>query len=497
MKSTLIANYVGQGWTALMNIAFIPAYIHFLGIESYGLIGVFAVVLTAATLLDGGMAATINREMALYRSGEYSAQQVRDLILSVELLCLGIFAVGALAGLPLATLLAHGWVTGKTLTPETIRFALYLMIVTASLRVLEGVFRGALLGLHHPILMNGVSVVFVTLRAAGVILPLAFWSPTIETYFQWQAGVSLLAIATFVLVLHAKLPHATARWQIDWKALYQLRSFAGGVLGAAALGVILSQIDKILLVRLLPLDQFAPYALASAVAAGLYQLTNPVAQSFYPRFTVLYQQEDAAALARTYHLAAQTVALATAPIGAMLIVMGEPVLRLWTGNTALSMTAAPLLRFLALGVMFHCVMYIPYMLQLAIGWPRLAMRTNFIAVIVFAPTLLVLVPRFGPIAAAAAWAGLTICLVLFTIPIMHRRILVAEQLRWSIRDVAAPWAAAALTVMIFSLLPILNATSAVQLLYLAVVGIAAFTSVIAVLPDVRALAVGAKRHLAA
>lgn len=41
LKRNLIANYLGQGWTALMGLAFIPLYIRYLGIEAYGLIGLF------------------------------------------------------------------------------------------------------------------------------------------------------------------------------------------------------------------------------------------------------------------------------------------------------------------------------------------------------------------------------------------------------------------------------------------------------------------------
>ena len=44
LKRNLIANYLGQGWTALMGLAFIPLYIKYLGIEAYGLIGIFALL---------------------------------------------------------------------------------------------------------------------------------------------------------------------------------------------------------------------------------------------------------------------------------------------------------------------------------------------------------------------------------------------------------------------------------------------------------------------
>ncbi|MBS1199036.1 MAG: polysaccharide biosynthesis protein, partial [Proteobacteria bacterium] len=41
LRRNLIANYLGQGWAAIMGMAFVPLYIKYLGVESYGLIGLF------------------------------------------------------------------------------------------------------------------------------------------------------------------------------------------------------------------------------------------------------------------------------------------------------------------------------------------------------------------------------------------------------------------------------------------------------------------------
>lgn len=65
LKRNLIANYLGQGWVAIMSLAFIPIYIKYLGIEFYGLIGLFALLQAWLILLDMGMTPTLSREMAM------------------------------------------------------------------------------------------------------------------------------------------------------------------------------------------------------------------------------------------------------------------------------------------------------------------------------------------------------------------------------------------------------------------------------------------------
>ena len=73
VRINVIANYLGQGWVALMGLAFVPIYIKYLGMEAYGLIGIFAVLQVSLTVLDMGMAPTLNREMAFHSGSAFAA----------------------------------------------------------------------------------------------------------------------------------------------------------------------------------------------------------------------------------------------------------------------------------------------------------------------------------------------------------------------------------------------------------------------------------------
>ena len=65
-KSNLFANFAGSGVAALLQLAFIPFYIKFLGIEAYGLIGFYIMLQAVLQVLDLGLGPTMNREMAQY-----------------------------------------------------------------------------------------------------------------------------------------------------------------------------------------------------------------------------------------------------------------------------------------------------------------------------------------------------------------------------------------------------------------------------------------------
>ena len=57
-----------------MSLAFVPLYVRYLGIEAYGLIGIFAMLQTYIALLDAGITPTLSRELALSQTGHRSPE---------------------------------------------------------------------------------------------------------------------------------------------------------------------------------------------------------------------------------------------------------------------------------------------------------------------------------------------------------------------------------------------------------------------------------------
>ena len=92
-----------------MGLAFIPLYIRYLGVEAYGLIGLFAILQAWLSLLDMGMTPTLNREMARYTSGAHSQQSIRNLLRSLEVLCAGLAILISISVWAASDFLASDW----------------------------------------------------------------------------------------------------------------------------------------------------------------------------------------------------------------------------------------------------------------------------------------------------------------------------------------------------------------------------------------------------
>jgi O-antigen/teichoic acid export membrane protein len=449
VKKNVIANYVGQGWTALMGLIFVPQYIRYLGMESYGLIGVFALLQSWLSLLNLGLTPTLTREMARFTAGAHTPQSIRDLFHSLSLVVWALALLIA-GGLWLAAdWLAASWLHADRLPLATVAQAISVMGIVIALKFMEGLYQGAIIGLQRQVWLNAASAMLATLRGVGAIAVLRFVAPTLGAFFIWQGIVSLVTVASYLVALRRWLPAAPAPVRYSSAALSGVKGFAGGMLLTSLLSILLLSTDKLLLTRMLSLEAFGQYSLAASVAAVIYQLVTPVNQAFYPRLTELVSQGDGASLAKIYHSAAQVVSVMVAPAALTLVLYGEEILLIWTGNPALSRAVAPLLSLLVVGNSLHCMMYVPYSLQLAHGWTSFANYLNSVAVVILVPAILWAVPIYGARASAWTWVSLTSGYVLFSAHFMHRRLLVDQKWRWYLHDLLLP-ALAALAVIALS-----------------------------------------------
>jgi O-antigen/teichoic acid export membrane protein len=452
LTRNVIANYGGQGWRALMQLAFIPLYIKYLGIEAYGLIGIFAILQACLGLLDSWMKPALSREMARFTAGAHSAQSIRDLLRSIELIGIaiaGILALGIWVG---STWLASHWIRTEGLSERIVAEAIAIMGAVTALRVLESIYVSSIVGLQRQVLENLITGIMATARGLGVLGVMAWVSPTIEAFLVWQGLVSLSTVALFAGIVHRILPPSSQAARFSSAALIDIRRFAAGMMAIAFLALLLTQVDKILLSRLLTLQAFAYYAFAGVVANGLYMLVQPLTTAFYPRFAELVTRADEAGLNAAYHQGAQLVSVFMGTAAVLLMVFGDRLLLLWTRDPALVQQVAPLTTVLALGTLLNGLMWMPYQMQLAHGRTALTIRTNLIAVAMLIPAILWVVPKYGAIGAAGIWVTLNLAYLLFSIHFMHRHLLPMEKWRWYREDVIVPIVVITITALLSRLL---------------------------------------------
>jgi O-antigen/teichoic acid export membrane protein len=212
--------------------------------------------------------------------------------------------------------------------------------------------------------------------------------------------------------------------------------------GLTVLSTILMQLDKVILSRMLSLEMFGYYSLASVVAMNLYRFVSPVFTAAYPRITSLVALDAPAAIAGLYHKSAQLVSVAVLPAALVVALFSREILAVWTQSPETAEHAWALVSILVSGTAIHCLMFIPYALQLAHGWTRLTLTINSVSVLFLVPLTIFFATRYGAVGGASVWVILNLGYFLLAPPLMHRRLLPAERWRWYFEDVGRPLLAA-------------------------------------------------------
>ncbi len=433
VNKNLVANLIGGAWSALMGLAFIPFYIKLIGAESYGLLGVFAALTGMLAVLDLGLSQSMTREMARLSADRGNIKLMANTARTLEVIYWAM-ALGVVAAIVLASnFIAYHWLSPEHLSRETLLQALWIMALVIGLRWPVAIYTGGLNGLQRQILVNTLLAIFSSLQGAGALVVLWLIEPSVQAFFLWQALIALAHVVALRIALWRNLS-CESKARFDKGILTNIWRFAAGMTGISLVVTVLTQLDKILLSKMLTLTEFGYYTFAATVAMVVYKIIGPIFTAYYPRLTELVSKNDQLMLVNTYHQGCQLMSVAILPITLVLALFSGEILELWTHNPDVVTHSALLVSLLVIGNALNGLMNLPYALQLAHGWTKLAFYQNVAAVIVLAPAIYFATLRWGAAGAAGVWIVLNSGYLLISIQVMHRRLLPTEKRRWYLQD---------------------------------------------------------------
>jgi O-antigen/teichoic acid export membrane protein len=483
-RANIVANFAGRFWGVALSLLLIPAYIKLVGSEGYGFIGFFATVQVLVTIFDFGASTTVSREMARFSADPARTPDAPSLVRTMELPYWGIGAVlgiGMAAGVPL---LARGM---KTALPVVeVERALWLMALVIALQWPLTFYAGGIMGLQRQALWNAVNAAGATLRGAGAVAVLLFVSPTVTAFFTWQAIAAALHSGAAALTLWAIMPRTERPPRFELRLLKCVYRFALAVSGMSIVIAILLQLDRVVLIRVVPLAAFGEYALAASLAMAILIVGTPVCDAYLPRLAQHVARHEYDEAESAFHSFSQLVTVVTAPMSALLIFFARPVLAIWTRDAALASRVEPILMLLAAAWMLNVSMGTLDILQEAYGWLRPAVYVRAFALVGLGPAMVWACIRYGSIGAAVAWLVICATYTAATPFPVFRRLMPKAMLRWFVQDVGAPLGAALAAGAAVRLLVQPPEGDLAGALYLATAGASSFAAAALAAPACRA-----------
>ena len=88
IRRSLGVSLASRIWGAALSILVVPVYVRILGIESYGLIGLFASLQVLISFLDLGLGTTLIREFGRLAGSPDGQQEMRDVARTCDIVYL-------------------------------------------------------------------------------------------------------------------------------------------------------------------------------------------------------------------------------------------------------------------------------------------------------------------------------------------------------------------------------------------------------------------------
>jgi O-antigen/teichoic acid export membrane protein len=264
-------------------------------------------------------------------------------------------------------------------------------------------------------------------------------SATITAFFWYQLAIACLELLVLIGYAARQVPARSAERSL-WSAFAVVRpmlKFSLSLAFTSSVWIFITQTDKLILSKILPLADYGYFSLAVLVAGGVMVISGPVSSALMPRMARLEAEQDRRGLVDVYRRSTQLVVAVSASASITLALGAETLLYAWTGDRSLASHAAPVLVPYALGNGILAVSAFPYYLQYAKGNLRMHLIGNLLFVVMLIPLIVWAAGAYGGVGAGYVWLLTNALYLLAWTPLVHRHLQVPLNRPWFARDIAA------------------------------------------------------------
>jgi O-antigen/teichoic acid export membrane protein len=401
VSRNIVYNGLGQGLSVLLSFVAVRFVFRRLGGDALGLI-YFSLALstTLAMAVQLGICESAVREVASHYGirPEYIKSFIRT---SSLLYWAGYLTLGLVACLAAPYLVYH-WVKLDSLNAVTAIKIMRILTLGALVALPIGLYRALLLGLQHMGFTNLIDVSAKALQQGGIFLILLAHGSLFNVAY-WIVGSMAVQVVVYGLVCaHFFTGRALLLPGFSWEVVKQNFPFASGLIAISFCSWFLTESDKIVVSKLLPLALLGFYTFARGVVNQGGLLTGAITNAAYPHFSALHGGGETVELRKVYNKIQDLICFATVPAFAAVPFAALPLFSRVFNPHAAQMLLLPA-TFLCLGQYLSGTLTAPYIVSLAVGRPDISARMAFRSLFVVPPASVVAIYFFGLNGAGFSW----------------------------------------------------------------------------------------------
>ncbi|WP_286225633.1 lipopolysaccharide biosynthesis protein [Polynucleobacter sp. HIN7] len=407
-----------------------------MGPESYGLVGLFTMLQLWFSILNVGLTPTLARETARFYGGAISVLSYLQLIKFIEIIFLGIALIGGGMLYLLSEYIAGEWLQLKELQISEVQYVLKIIALVIAIRWMCEFYRGQISGAERQVWLSTYTIIIASLRYVGIIAIFMLIGVSPSIFFNYQLCIALLELIWIRSYANSLLPTlcATEKLNLSFEVIRPITKFSLTIAFTSTVWIFITQTDKLVLSKVLQLDEYGYFTLAVLAASFIIAIGGPVSAALLPRMAKLEAEGKHFELIQVYRKATQLVTIVAGAACVTIVFNAEYLLLAWTGNEFLAAKSWKILTLYAIGNGLLVLTAFPYYLQYSKGDLRLHLINNIVFVIILVPLIIWASGNYGGVGAGYVWVGMNLFSFIALVPIVHNKFANGINKKWYLTD---------------------------------------------------------------
>lgn len=382
-----------------VSLAATPFTIRLLGSEAYGVLILVGLIPTYFGFADFGMSIA-STKFASSAFGEGDRRLEAGVVRTSALIA---FLSAALVAVPL---FIFSWTIVKAFNvPEA-----FLAEASGALKLASGAFLFGVLSsvLNSPMLarlrmdLNQITVAIPKILAAGLTPVILYLGGGIFEAVGWAFLVALGTLLATLFISGRLLPELFATG-ITRDQLKPILKFGGATMIAAAAGLMLTNLEKLVLTSLVSVKALAFYSVAFLFANTATFFSQAMLQSLIPAFSQLSTPDKREYFDSLFTRTMRLTFFWMVPSLVMLLIIAKPFFTYWAGPE-FGEQSTQVLYLLLIGLFFGLLSFVPIASITGFGRNDLIAKIYWIELPVYMVLVIPFVYYFGILGAAVAWS---------------------------------------------------------------------------------------------
>jgi len=373
-----ISSFIALGWLSLLSLITIPIYIRILGVSEWGLVAACASLQIFSNFIDAGFSQIVPRWAA--QESQHPARLRRYVVLFQRLyVALGLTMFVMLQAS--AGYLAHQWFQVQVDRAASLELAIRIVSFQFLFQFVNNLNVGLWHGLQHQVQANVRACFFGTLKHASTLLALTVGLQQAWVYALSFAFVACVELCFNTFSVRRMLGNEKNDVGVDKVHLIPLLKEVFLLSGGILVGLLVSQLDRIILSRSVDVSSFGIYTVISTLAFAFLQLQTPITRAYFPLMVRDIQKQGYISNFHMKRLLTGTILASSLP-ALLAFVFAPHILEFWLRDPEVINVGTMPLRLLLLAVALNSLYGCIYQVIIARGCSQLVLQFNMISLVI-------------------------------------------------------------------------------------------------------------------